>query len=317
MQLKRCKLLRTGWRFVEFLPLMSCRTYSDRIQESPTLDLANDCSRFVTVYFEVISASAPHIYHSALVVAPQKSIVRKLYGSHAHPFVRVVRGAPMSWDENTAATSPFEIELVVWSPCNRFIAIIFQDSMTVDVLDSATLQRLQTLEFPEGISGMHRALIFSPDSRILTCSSDGITRYFEPDRELSVVSWDLQTGGIASAIRWQGPEQSFAEDPSITYSANGKMVGVLYRHGGHHNTANIFICDVTSGVYMHFHSLNVDCILLLDNTRTTENPCGSYLLVRRPLPSGKLGSLWVPHPRRSRPFLSQTTLTPRGVIKCT
>ena len=56
-----------------------------KIQESPTLDLAEDCFRFVTGYFEIISASSPHIYHSALVAAPKDSIVRKLYESHS-PF---------------------------------------------------------------------------------------------------------------------------------------------------------------------------------------------------------------------------------------
>ena len=53
--------------------------YSDVIQEPLTLDLANDCFRFVTGCFEVINASALHIHHSALVLAPKNSIVRELY----------------------------------------------------------------------------------------------------------------------------------------------------------------------------------------------------------------------------------------------
>ncbi|KAF9645858.1 hypothetical protein BDM02DRAFT_3064500, partial [Thelephora ganbajun] len=44
-----------------------------------TLDLANDCFRFVTGFFEVIEESAAHIYHSALPVSPQISLVWKLY----------------------------------------------------------------------------------------------------------------------------------------------------------------------------------------------------------------------------------------------
>jgi len=183
--------------------------------------------------------------------------------------VRVVRGASKSWDENTAATTrPFEIELVEWSPCNRFIAVLLDGGVTVDILDSVTLQQLQTLESPQDAPTYGRAVVFSPDSRILTCSSGSYLKYVKLGRELFVVSWDLQTGGIANVIRWQGPEQQVVANPSITYSADGKMVGVFYCYEGHHNTANIFICDVTSGVYMHSHSLNVNGLLLPNNIWT-------------------------------------------------
>ena len=235
-------------------------SYSDRIQESPTLDLADDCFYFVTTFFEVIKASAPHIYHSALVLAPEKSIVRELYKSHLHPFVRVVYGLPTSWDSNIATTTcPSQIWLAVWSTCNRFIAITWGKPVTsVAVLDSATLQQLQTLESPRNISPNCR-LIFSPDSRILTCSSGD---YKEP----FVVSWDLQTGGVIGVIRWQGPECDIRVHPndvetfSITYSADGKTVGVFYCYRSVYDdnriTTNVSICDVASGVYMHSHSLN-------------------------------------------------------------
>ncbi|KAF8488885.1 hypothetical protein F5888DRAFT_1809332 [Russula emetica] len=46
---------------------------------SPTLDLVNDYFRFVTGFFEIISTSAPHIYHSALPQSPRTSIVRRLF----------------------------------------------------------------------------------------------------------------------------------------------------------------------------------------------------------------------------------------------
>jgi len=149
---------------------MSRPVYPDQIQESSTLDLANECSRFVTGYFDIISASAPHIYHSALVLTPRTSIVRKLYEAHAHPFVRVVHGALMSWDPNTAtATRPSAIEVAVWSQCSRFIVITQRGTVMVDIIDSTTLQRVQTLEPPQGISTSHTAFVFSPDSRMLTC----------------------------------------------------------------------------------------------------------------------------------------------------
>ena len=160
----------------------------------------------------------------------------------------------MSWDGSTAATArPSDLESVVWSPCDRFIAITWRGARLVDVLDSVTLQRLQTLEFPQGISTEHRALIFSPDSRILTCSSG----YNIQGHELFVVSWDLQTGGVASIIRWPVPGRNATGTPSVTYSANGKMVGVS--HSIDHRSSkysDIFICDVVSGVLMYSHPLD-------------------------------------------------------------
>lgn len=218
------------------------------------LDLANDCSHFVNGCFEIISASSPHIYHSALVLAPTTSIVRELYKSHAHPFVRAVYGAPVSWGLNTAATTlPSTIKLVVWSPCSRFIAATWSHTMTVFILDPVTLERLQTLEAPPDTPTDHGALGFSPDSRMLTRSSS----FDNPSNwELSVVVWDLQTGGVVSAIREQGSNNKplATETTSITYSVDGKMVGVFYRD---HETATIFICDLTSGVHTHTHSFGI------------------------------------------------------------
>ena len=128
----------------------------------------------------------------------------------------------------------------------------------VDVLDSATLQRLQTLEPPRDVSTKLRVLIFSPDSRILTCAS-GDCKGFR-DHELFVVSWDLQTGGVTSVINWQVLLQDFMNPPSIAYSANGKMVGALYYH--HHSAFFIFVCDVASGVLVHSHFHKATNLLL-------------------------------------------------------
>ncbi|KAF9641927.1 hypothetical protein BDM02DRAFT_3067365, partial [Thelephora ganbajun] len=69
-----------------------------RLEAPPTVELANDCFRFATGFFEVIDESAAHIYHSALPVSPQTSMVRKLYERHANPLTRIVHGLPDSWD---------------------------------------------------------------------------------------------------------------------------------------------------------------------------------------------------------------------------
>ena len=233
---------------------MPFRSYLDRTQESPTLDLVRDCHRFVAGYFEIISASSAHIYHSALVVAPQESIVRQLYESHARPLTRVVHGAPMSWDPDSASASrPSLTWEVVWSPCGRFIAIAWGDIPTIDVLDSVTLQRLQTFRPLPNVPMWTGVLNFSPDGRFITYH--GIP---DEDHELCVSSWDLQTGGLVSTIGLQGLVPGYyltRAHLSIAHSASGGIVGVLHWVLGNTDTINIFICDITSGAHIHSHSV--------------------------------------------------------------
>ena len=148
----------------------------------------------------------------------------------------------MSWDASTAViTRPSDIAVAAWSPCDRFIAIAWDDTTTIDVLDSVTLQRLQTLKFPQEYNTFtyHEALVFSPESHILTCC----TRYY---RELAVFSWDLQTGGIVCAIGQLGPTKGIH---SVSYFPNGKMVGV--RHLDMSGGITTLILDVTSGACIH------------------------------------------------------------------
>ena len=98
--------------------------FTNLTQESLTLDLTNDCFQFVTGFFDVISLSAPHIYHSALFLSPKTSIVQKLYGLQVNPLARVVYEAPTSWDQSFA-TKYFHsgINTAAWSPCGKLIAI--------------------------------------------------------------------------------------------------------------------------------------------------------------------------------------------------
>ena len=213
----------------------------------------------MTGHFEVISASSPHIYHSALVLAPKESIVWKLYKQYARPLIKIVQGAPTS---NAAAkTHTSKIEEAVWSPCNRYIAIAPEDTGVVDLLDSTTLQHLQTLESLQDVPTQGKQLAFSPDSCMLSCSSGGI-RY----QPLVTVSWDLQTGGIISVIRHEEPDfGNFMEfSAPLVYSADGKMLGFshLYAQNSHDKIINISMFDVSTGILLLSHSFDTQIIFL-------------------------------------------------------
>jgi len=206
---------------------------------SPTLDLVNDCLRFVIAFFEVIDASAPHIYHSALPLSPPTSIVHKLYEPHAHPFVRVARGLPISWKSAIATVyHDAMVETAAWSPCGRFVAVA--PLYSVEVLDAVTLEPLHTFKHPRDRT---RWFSFSPDSRLLT-------RF---NAKLELTSWDLQTGGPVSTIS-SGLDESYGRRISTTYSMDGKMLAVAYGDF-HKSTSAISTYDLFSRMHTcRYHS---------------------------------------------------------------
>ncbi|KAF9646204.1 WD40 repeat-like protein [Thelephora ganbajun] len=207
------------------------------LEALPTVGLANDCLRFVTGFLEVIEESAAHVYHSALPLSPQMSMVRKLYGPHANPLTRIVRGLPDSWDP-AIATLEYSCMNAAWSPCGRFIAISNSRSRT-QILDAATLKRLTILE---SLLVHIREIIFSPDSRLLTVFNDGPEEF---------ITWDIQTGVVVSAI---SPEQwdYDMECSSITYSVCGTMFGALIRRFTNYT---IRTYNVHSGTHIYSHSI--------------------------------------------------------------
>jgi len=170
--------------------------------------------------------------------------VRGLYESRARPLTRIVRGLQTSWDPSIATTRfPSSVTAVTWSPCSRSIAISWGWSPpTVEILDAATLMRLTVLEFPMG--DLHRTnwLIFSPDGRLLT----SLVSYGAGG---NLISWDLQTGVVVSAISAEGVDYS----DSIAYSACGTIFGVLFDGSDNSKDATVNTYDVLSGTHICSH----------------------------------------------------------------
>ncbi|KAF9642452.1 hypothetical protein BDM02DRAFT_2211086 [Thelephora ganbajun] len=218
------------------------------LEASPTLDLVNDCFRFVIGFFEIISTSSTHIYHSALPLSPRQSIVRSLYESHVRPLTRIVRGLPNSWKSSIAAAAfPGSIGVPVWSPCSRFIAVSWGESRTMtEILDAVTLERITTFDSPllsssPWGSNRKRVHAFSPDTRLLTCTDP---------RSEKFATWDLQTGDLVSAITAVEPFKGCKL--ATTYSACGTMFATLC---GSDSTSTISVYNVLSGTQTHSRSV--------------------------------------------------------------
>ena len=205
-------------------------------QESPTLDLTNDCFKFVTGFFEVISTSAPHIYHSALLLSPKNSIVQRLYGPQVNPLARVIQGVPTSWDASIA-TKRFSryICAAAWSPCSRFVVTAQSPSNRIVVLDAATLKQLHTLYYPNQHI-VWSGLVHSPDGHLLTGYSH---------INNCIISWDLQTGGLISYIS----DGKTVQCKLVAHSGCGTMLGGLF------GNKTIITYNILSGAQISSHSV--------------------------------------------------------------
>jgi len=185
----------------------------------------NDYFQFVTGFFEVISTSPSHIYHSALPLSPKTSIVRRLYELDAHPFMRVVQGEPVSWDPALSTTLRYSDPVLglSWSPCSRFIAAASY-STGIQILDAVTFKQLKTFIYPQDFTQL---LAFSPESHLMTwlgVKSEVFT------------TWDFLTGVLVSEIpRGEG---SVGEAHSMVYSKCGTKFGVLFK--GDSNTIGTY-----------------------------------------------------------------------------
>ena len=171
------------------------------------------------------------------------SIVWKLYEQYSHPLARILQGVPISWDPSIATIKcSGAIYKAVWSPCSRFIAILFGNDFAyeIQVLDAVTLKQLKTFIPPYRAI---QSLTFSPENRFLTLLSSGSE---------ALINWDLQTGILVSKITMEKGDYNNHYCSSLTYSECGTMFGVLSMHS-EGSTINTY--DVLSSMPIYHHSI--------------------------------------------------------------
>ena len=205
--------------------MLTC--YNKVARDDQLINTAKDYLQFVTKFFEVISASATHIYHSALEVAPLSSIVRQLYyHQRLVPFPKVVVGIPDLWEPSISVSlHNVNPHTPIWSPCGQFAAT--QTEEDVKVLNVLTLELLSTLQ-PTKPSCLIHGVAYSPDGHSLACLST-----------TSILVWDIQTGGVAKEIQLKGNKHSL-----LVWSLDGRLISTISQ--GCANTSVIYRFDVAS-----------------------------------------------------------------------
>ena len=166
----------------------------------------------MTKFFEPISASATHVYHSALELCPESSIVRRLYYHRSSRITRpprVVVGIPESWDPTVSISSKDDYKFCIWSPCGRFIAGLAGN--VVEIRNQLTFELITTFQLTETSPLLVGPLAYSSDGRSLACAS-----------EAAIMVWDIQTGGMAREVKCRG-----ARTISLVWSLDGRTIGTL------------------------------------------------------------------------------------------
>ena len=93
----RSLLLAAEWLEASSIAMLTFRRYYRRTMAKELSLIAADASRFSLTFADVISASAPHIYLSALPFAPASSLVSKLYRDQFPRTIKVLHGEGVKW----------------------------------------------------------------------------------------------------------------------------------------------------------------------------------------------------------------------------
>ena len=195
------------------------------------LNTAKDCFYFVTRFFEPISISAAHIYHSALEQSPLSSTVRKLYyHQRPTPFPRMPVGIPDSWDPSiTISRTDSSPQFSTWSPCGQFVAI--RTAKVAEVRDRLTFKLLFTLQPAKPTTQLTGILVYSPDGCSIACATHS-----------TMIIWDIQTGGVAREIQLIKPTFN---NLSLVWSLDGRIITTVTK------PASFQTPGQTRGIFAH------------------------------------------------------------------
>ncbi|KIM24753.1 hypothetical protein M408DRAFT_75414, partial [Serendipita vermifera MAFF 305830] len=172
--------------------------------------LATDMQKFVAGFASVMSQSTPHIYISALALAPRCLEVSKQYSSHYPRTLAVRSGGYKSWPsvQNICTGHKGSVSSVAFAPDGRRIVSGSEDH-TIRVWDAETGET--TVLGPlQGHSDPVVSVSFSPDGkRIISGSWDHTIRV-----------WDVKTGQTVL-----GPLQGHRSSiNTVSFSPDGKRI---------------------------------------------------------------------------------------------
>ncbi|TEY39704.1 hypothetical protein BOTCAL_0453g00080 [Botryotinia calthae] len=179
----------------------------DSIKGSEISRFLYDAKRFILNCYSIADSSPLQLYSSALIFAPQKSIIRNTFHNYTPDWILQEPNIDLEWNAviQTLEGHSNSVNSVAFSADSKLLASGSRDH-TIKIWDTATGTLQQTLK---GHSNWIFSIAFSTDSKLLASGSG--------DRTIKI--WDTATGTLQQTLKGHS-NWVF----SIAFSADSKML---------------------------------------------------------------------------------------------
>ncbi|CAE6447728.1 unnamed protein product [Rhizoctonia solani] len=194
--------------------------YSKLSLQQTTAPYVWDAYRFAFAFIDPIAASAPHIYLSALALAPQRSEVFRRLSPMFPNVATIIEGDDEVWPSWLKPMAhPMPITSLCVSPNGqRLVTNCTDESKPVRVFDLRMGAFLRTLDHSAAsYSGRSMHITISPNSTTIASISEG--------RE--VMFWDINTGAVIHSLHIEGSDDEAMSLEAITFSFDGASLYIL------------------------------------------------------------------------------------------